>query len=54
MKVCKRKGYSAARAAAYPTVEEQLDILFHQGYDAWKEVVQAIKDAHPKPNTKED
>lgn len=50
MKVCKRKGYSAARAAAYPTTAEQFDILFHEGYDAWKAVIQAVKDAHPKPD----
>jgi hypothetical protein len=50
MKVCKRKGYKMARKAAYPSIEEQLDILFHQGIDAWKEVVQAVKDAHPKPD----
>ena len=48
MKICKRKGYAASRAALYPTTAEQFDILFHQGYDAWKAVIQAVKDSRPK------
>lgn len=49
MKIDIRKGYSQARAAAYPSYGEQFDILFHQGYDAWKAVIQKVKDQHPKP-----
>jgi hypothetical protein len=49
MKVDIKKGYAEARAAAYPTYAEQFDILFHQGYDAWKAAIQAVKDANPKP-----
>lgn len=48
MKVNIKKGYAAARAAAYPSYAEQFDILFHQGYDAWKAIIQAVKDANPK------
>ena len=42
--------YIAKRAQAYPNVIDQLDLLFHGGYDAWKETIQAIKDKYPKPN----
>jgi hypothetical protein len=29
-------------------MSEQLDKIFHEGIDAWKAEIQAIKDAHPK------
>ena len=40
--------YRAARRDAYPTIEEQLDMIFHNGIDAWKEKIQQIKDSIPK------
>lgn len=43
-----RKGYAAARRAAYPPIEEQLDLLYHDP-DAWRAKIKAVKDAHPKP-----
>lgn len=41
--------YQRLRARAYPTWEEQMDILYHQGYDGWKTAIQAIKNQYPKP-----
>jgi hypothetical protein len=41
--------YADLRKEEYPTIQEQLDIIFHQGLDAWKEQIQAIKDKYPKP-----
>jgi hypothetical protein len=40
--------YRQARASAYPSSGEQFDKIFHEGVDAWKADIQAIKDAHPK------
>ena len=40
--------YKTLRAAAYPSSGEQFDKIFHDGVDAWKADIQAIKDAHPK------
>ena len=40
--------YRQARASAYPPMAEQLDKIFHEGIDAWKADIQAVKDAHPK------
>jgi len=40
--------YKEVRAKAYPVMSEQLDKIFHEGIDAWKADIQAIKDAHPK------
>ena len=41
--------YSEKRAEAYPSYEDQLDKIFHEGIDAWKAEIQAIKDQFPKP-----
>ena len=35
--------------SGYPPISDQLDQIFHEGIDAWKETIQAVKDAHPKP-----
>ena len=40
--------YARDRQAVYPKLEDQLDKIFHDGVDAWKADIQAIKDAHPK------
>jgi len=42
-------GYKERRASAYPSIPDQLDKIFHDGVDAWKADIQAIKDANPKP-----
>ena len=41
--------YASDRRNNYPAIEEQLDKMYHDGFDAWKETVKAVKDAHPKP-----
>ena len=40
--------YKALRAAEYPAIVDQLDTIFHDGLDAWKEQIQAVKDKYPK------
>jgi hypothetical protein len=40
--------YATKRQSEYPPVAEQLDTLYHGGYDAWKAEIQAIKDKYPK------
>jgi hypothetical protein len=40
--------YQRQRAEAYPSIEEQLDTLYHGGLDAWKAQVKAVKDEFPK------
>ena len=42
------KEYQRKRAAEYPPITEQLDTLYHGGYDAWKAEIQAIKQKYPK------
>lgn len=41
--------YQRLRANAYPAWEDQMDILYHLGYDGWKAQIQVIKDQYPKP-----
>jgi methyl coenzyme M reductase subunit C-like uncharacterized protein (methanogenesis marker protein 7) len=41
--------YKTQRAQAYPTIADQLDLLYHGGMDAWKAAIEAIKLEYPKP-----
>ena len=43
------KQYQRNRALAYPSVKDQLDTLFHAGYEGWRAEIQRIKDQYPKP-----
>ena len=40
--------YKEQRAAEYPSYADQFDKIFHEGVDAWKADIQAIKDKYPK------
>ena len=40
--------YQRQRAAEYPSYANQFDKIFHEGVDAWKADIQAIKDKYPK------
>jgi hypothetical protein len=42
------EAYKEQRAKAYPTVTEQLDLMYHGGYDAWKAAIYAVKQEYPK------
>jgi hypothetical protein len=40
--------YKDLRVTEYPSIADQLDDLFHNGYDGWKETIQTVKDKYPK------
>lgn len=40
--------YKTQRAAAYPSMADQLDLLYHGGMDAWKAAITAVKQEFPK------
>ena len=40
--------YTEARAEEYPPIVDQLDKIYHNGIDAWKADIKAIKDKYPK------
>ena len=40
--------YQRSRAVAYPSMADQLDDIYHNGVDAWKATIKAVKDKYPK------
>jgi hypothetical protein len=41
--------YQRDREKEYPKFAEQLDILYHKGYEGWKEEINKVKQKYPKP-----
>ena len=41
--------YKSQRKAEYPSIEDQLDNIYHNGIDAWKATIKTTKDKYPKP-----
>ena len=42
------KQYQRDRKEAYPTWEDQLDDIYHNGVDGWKATIKVTKDKYPK------
>ena len=40
--------YYIARSQEYPSLQDQLDKIYHSGVNAWKADIKAIKDKYPK------
>ena len=40
--------YKSKRRAEYPSIEDQLDNIYHNGIDAWKSTIKATQDKYPK------
>ena len=40
--------YQRQRATEYPSWQDQLDKIYHEGIDAWKAEIKAVKDKYPK------
>ena len=40
--------YIPKRQAEYPSIADQLDDIYHNGIDAWKTTIKAVKDKYPK------
>ena len=40
--------YQRQRAQAYPSIADQLDKIYHEGIDAWKATIAAVKEKYPK------
>ena len=40
--------YARNRAKEYPSIEDQLDDIFHNGVEGWKTSIQVIKTKYPK------
>ena len=33
----------------YGSIESQLDMMYHLGFEGWREHIRSVKEAHPKP-----
>ena len=42
------KKYQRDRDEAYPSIQDQLDDLYHNGIDGWKATIKTTKDKFPK------
>ena len=40
--------YKSKRREEYPSVVDQLDLIYHSGIDAWKAKIKETKDKYPK------
>ena len=40
--------YKSQRRAEYPSIEDQLDTIYHSGVAGWKTAIKTIKDKYPK------
>jgi hypothetical protein len=40
--------YADKRKLEYPSIEDQLDDIYHNGIDGWKTTIKAVKDKYPK------
>ena len=40
--------YARKREVEYPSVVDQLDLIYHSGVDAWKAKIKETKDKYPK------
>ena len=40
--------YKSKRRAEYPSIEDQLDDLYHNGIDGWKATIKTTKDKYAK------
>ena len=41
--------YKRKRDVDYPSIEDQFDLIYHSGIDAWKAKIKETKDKYPKP-----
>ena len=44
----KTNKYQRDREVAYPSIQDQLDDLYHNGIDGWKATIKITKDKFPK------
>ena len=42
--------YKSKRRAEFPSVVDQLDLIYHSGVNAWKAKIKETKDKYPKPS----
>lgn len=48
MKKTITKDYRQLRKEAYPSIKDQLDLIYHSGIDVWKAMIEEIKNKYPR------
>ena len=43
-----KESYKGKRQKEYPSIEDQLDDIYHNGIDEWKKTIKVTKDKYPK------
>ena len=43
-----KQNYKNQRMVEYPSIEDQLDLMYHSGFDAWKAKIKETKEKYPK------
>jgi excinuclease UvrABC helicase subunit UvrB len=41
--------YQRLRKKEYPSIEDQLDMIYHKGIEGWKLEIDKVKNKYPKP-----
>ena len=44
-----KQNFKNQRMIEYPSIEDQFDLMYHSGFDAWKAKIKETKDKYPKP-----
>ncbi len=47
-KIDEANAYKMKRIKEYPSIKDQLDDIYHNGIDKWKETIKTVKDKYPK------
>ena len=47
-KIDEANAYKMKRVKEYPSIKDQLDDIYHNGIDKWKETIKTVKDKYPK------
>ena len=43
-----KESHKGKRQKKYPSIQDQLDDIYHNGIDEWKKTIKAVKDKYPK------
>lgn len=50
MKINHQSDYRVKRQEAYPSIADQLDMIYHGSIEEWRTAIEAIKKQYPKPD----
>lgn len=48
MRIKVQQDYAQVRRETYPSIQDQLDFIYHNGLEAWMDMITQIKEMIPK------